>query len=202
MGQGRPAEAPETRTFEPNERPVRYLGINRSSSEARSAGVIHRPVVTTFACYDAVGGNRLVPVSDSMLEMHVARTRGDLEAEISQAINRFEKEWMGRGPVETRTYIIDDLVLVRLKTGSYPRRTQASRSGRFAARPSADQATATRTDRAWPAPVGSPGSRHLESRNAQPAYGHQFQDGRTDHRLFSVEHPAIRMTPGKDFLLT
>ena len=28
MGQGRPAEAPETRTFEPNERPVRYLGIN------------------------------------------------------------------------------------------------------------------------------------------------------------------------------
>ena len=29
MGQGRPAEAQETRTFEPNERPVRYLGINR-----------------------------------------------------------------------------------------------------------------------------------------------------------------------------
>ena len=43
------------------------------------------------------------------------KTLGDLEAEISQAIIRFEKEIMGRGPLETRTYILDDLVLVRLK---------------------------------------------------------------------------------------
>lgn len=35
--------------------------------------------------------------------------------EISQAIVRFEKEFMGRGPLEVRTYIIDDMVLVRLK---------------------------------------------------------------------------------------
>jgi hypothetical protein len=28
---------------------------------------------------------------------------------------RFEKEFMGRGPTETKTYIIDDLVLVRLR---------------------------------------------------------------------------------------
>jgi uncharacterized protein YbcI len=39
----------------------------------------------------------------------------ELEAQISQAIIRFEKEYMGRGPLETRTYLIDDLVLVRLK---------------------------------------------------------------------------------------
>ncbi len=45
----------------------------------------------------------------------MARTRGELEAEISEAIVKFEKEYMGRGPVETKTYIIDDLVLVRLK---------------------------------------------------------------------------------------
>jgi uncharacterized protein YbcI len=39
----------------------------------------------------------------------------DLEAEISQTIIRFEKEFMGRGPLETRTYLLDDLVVVRLK---------------------------------------------------------------------------------------
>ena len=39
----------------------------------------------------------------------------DLESEISQTIIRFEKEFMGRGPLETRTYLLDDLVVVRLK---------------------------------------------------------------------------------------
>jgi uncharacterized protein YbcI len=38
-----------------------------------------------------------------------------VEAEISEAIIQFEKEFMGRGPTETKTYIIDDLVLVRLR---------------------------------------------------------------------------------------
>lgn len=39
----------------------------------------------------------------------------ELEAEISQAVIRFEKEVMGRGPLETKTYLLDDLVLIRLK---------------------------------------------------------------------------------------
>lgn len=43
------------------------------------------------------------------------RTRNQIEAAISEAVIRFEKEFMGRGPVEARTYVIDDLVLVRLK---------------------------------------------------------------------------------------
>jgi uncharacterized protein YbcI len=43
------------------------------------------------------------------------KTRGQLEAEISEAIVKFEKEYMGRGPLETKTYLIDELVLVRLK---------------------------------------------------------------------------------------
>ncbi|MFM7317292.1 MAG: DUF2294 domain-containing protein [Isosphaeraceae bacterium] len=43
------------------------------------------------------------------------KDQAELEAEISQAIIHFEKEFMGRGPVETRTWIIDDLILVRLK---------------------------------------------------------------------------------------
>lgn len=43
------------------------------------------------------------------------KTVGELEAEISQAVIRFEKEFMGRGPLETKTYLLDDLVVVRLK---------------------------------------------------------------------------------------
>jgi uncharacterized protein YbcI len=45
----------------------------------------------------------------------VCKSTGEQEAEISQAVTRFEKEFMGRGPLETKTYIIDDLVVVRLK---------------------------------------------------------------------------------------
>ena len=47
------------------------------------------------------------------------KTKGELESEISQAVIRFEKEYMGRGPLETRTYLID-LVLVRLKSVLIP----------------------------------------------------------------------------------
>lgn len=43
------------------------------------------------------------------------RTKGQMEAEICEAVIRFEKEFMGRGPLETRAYIIDDMVLVRLR---------------------------------------------------------------------------------------
>lgn len=43
------------------------------------------------------------------------KTKGELEADISQAVIRFKKEYMGRGPLAVRTYLIDDLVLVRLQ---------------------------------------------------------------------------------------
>jgi uncharacterized protein YbcI len=44
-----------------------------------------------------------------------AKSRGAMEEEITQAVIRFEKEYMGRGPLEARTYLVDDMVLVRLK---------------------------------------------------------------------------------------
>ena len=43
------------------------------------------------------------------------KTKGQIEAEICEAVIKFEKEYMGRGPVETKAFILDDLVLVRLK---------------------------------------------------------------------------------------
>ena len=45
----------------------------------------------------------------------MAKSKGQLEAEISEALIKFEKEYMGRGPEQTKTYIIGDLIVVRLQ---------------------------------------------------------------------------------------
>lgn len=42
-------------------------------------------------------------------------TKGQMEAEISNALISFEKEHMGRGPLIAKTYIIQDIVMIRLK---------------------------------------------------------------------------------------
>ena len=54
--------------------------------------------------------------------------KGQLEAEISEAIIRFEKEHMGRGPEETKTYIVEDMVLVRLQGVLTPAEKQLAKS--------------------------------------------------------------------------
>ena len=41
--------------------------------------------------------------------------RNSMEVEISEAFIQFEKEYMGRGPLEVKTHLIDDMVLIRLK---------------------------------------------------------------------------------------
>lgn len=43
------------------------------------------------------------------------KSKGELEAEVSKAIIRFKKEYMGRGPLSVRTYLLEDLALVRLQ---------------------------------------------------------------------------------------
>ena len=45
----------------------------------------------------------------------MAKSKGQLEADISEALIKFEKEYMGRGPEQTKTYIIDDMIVVRLQ---------------------------------------------------------------------------------------
>jgi uncharacterized protein YbcI len=44
-----------------------------------------------------------------------SQTKGQLEAEIAKAITQFEREHLGRGPQEVRAWIIQDLIMVRLK---------------------------------------------------------------------------------------
>src|SRR5256885_1851300 len=43
------------------------------------------------------------------------KTQGEIESAISQGMNRFEQEYMGRGPKDISVHLIDDLVVVRLK---------------------------------------------------------------------------------------
>lgn len=45
----------------------------------------------------------------------VRKTRGQLEAEFTRAIIKFEKEYLGRGPADAQTFFIQDIILVRLK---------------------------------------------------------------------------------------
>jgi uncharacterized protein YbcI len=43
------------------------------------------------------------------------QTQGEIESAIWQSMSRFEQEYMGRGPKDIRAYLIDDLLVVRLK---------------------------------------------------------------------------------------
>jgi uncharacterized protein YbcI len=43
------------------------------------------------------------------------KTIGELEADITKQIIQFEKNYLGRGPVEARTHLLHDMVLIRLK---------------------------------------------------------------------------------------
>ncbi|MBT7067729.1 MAG: DUF2294 domain-containing protein [Verrucomicrobia bacterium] len=56
------------------------------------------------------------------------KTKGQIEAEISEAIIKFEREYMGRGPDETKTYIIGDMILVRLKGVLTPAEKQLAKT--------------------------------------------------------------------------
>jgi len=43
------------------------------------------------------------------------KSKGELETEISNAVIRFKRDYMGRGPKEVRTFLVEDMALVRLK---------------------------------------------------------------------------------------
>ena len=56
------------------------------------------------------------------------KTKGQIEAQISETIIKFEKEYMGRGPVETKAYIIDDMIFIRLKGVLTPAEKQLAKT--------------------------------------------------------------------------
>lgn len=55
-------------------------------------------------------------------------TKGKIEALVGEAIIKFEKDHMGRGPREAKTYILKDLIFVRLKKVLTPAEEQLAKS--------------------------------------------------------------------------
>lgn len=53
--------------------------------------------------------DRLIPIGGGVM------TKGQAEAKISEMVSKFEIEYMGRGPKQIRTQIIQDLIIIRLK---------------------------------------------------------------------------------------
>ena len=43
------------------------------------------------------------------------RTKGEIEAAISEEISRFEQDYMGRSPKDIQVHLLDDLLLIRLR---------------------------------------------------------------------------------------
>src|SRR5271166_2732761 len=43
------------------------------------------------------------------------KTQGEIEAAICEGISRFEQEYMGRGPKDIHTYLVGQLLVVRLQ---------------------------------------------------------------------------------------
>ena len=60
-------------------------------------------------------------------------TKGQLETKISEAIIKFEQEFMGRCPIETVTCIIKDIIFVRLKGVLTPAEEQLAKTSEGAA---------------------------------------------------------------------
>jgi len=56
------------------------------------------------------------------------KTKGELEAQISDALVQFEINYMGRGPKEAKSHIIEDMVLARLKGVLTPAEEQLTKS--------------------------------------------------------------------------
>jgi len=58
----------------------------------------------------------------------IKRSKGQIESEISKALIQFEKDYMGRGPQETKAYIIEDVIVVRLKGVLTPAEQQLAKN--------------------------------------------------------------------------
>lgn len=56
-------------------------------------------------------------------------TKGQVEAAITKAIIQFERDYMGRGPRDARTWIIQDMILIRLQGVLTPAEEKLAQDG-------------------------------------------------------------------------
>lgn len=59
----------------------------------------------------------------------VRKSRGESEAEFTREMIRIEKEFLGRGPHEVRTFFLDDMIIVRLRGILTPAETKLVERG-------------------------------------------------------------------------
>jgi uncharacterized protein YbcI len=60
--------------------------------------------------------------------MNSGRTKSEVEKAIRNAIIKFEQEFMGRGPDDVKTFVVRDLVVVRLKGVLTPAERQLAKT--------------------------------------------------------------------------
>lgn len=56
------------------------------------------------------------------------KTKGQIEDDISRAFIKFEQEYMGRGPKEVKAFLIQDMILIRLKGVLTPAERQLAKT--------------------------------------------------------------------------
>lgn len=66
------------------------------------------------ATYNVIAFNEILPYY-FIMSATAKKSKGQIEADISAAVTQFEREHLGRGPKESRTFIIQDMILIRLK---------------------------------------------------------------------------------------
>ena len=59
-------------------------------------------------------------------------SRGELEAILANALLRFEKDQLGRGPVETRAFLIENLIVIMARGVLTPEETALATIARVA----------------------------------------------------------------------
>jgi uncharacterized protein YbcI len=94
---------------------------------ARTDGFLHRGYYRTASRRNSPAGDdtyywipappagtRRVPATRCSM-ISCRKSRGQVEAEISDAMVKLQRERTGRGPNQAKTYIIEDMVIVRLQ---------------------------------------------------------------------------------------
>ncbi|MBN1661951.1 MAG: DUF2294 domain-containing protein [Anaerolineae bacterium] len=63
----------------------------------------------------------------------MTQSKGQVEAQVAAAFTTFEREQMGRGPSEVRAWIVEDMIVIRLKDVLTPaeRRLTEDPNGRY-----------------------------------------------------------------------
>jgi uncharacterized protein YbcI len=60
--------------------------------------------------------------------MNSGKTKSEIERAIRDAIIKFEQEFMGRGPDDVKTFVVRDLVVIRLKGVLTPAERQLAKT--------------------------------------------------------------------------